>query len=362
MSHLAVRAAVPLPSVASLTDAAALSGVLGHEVTEVRLESLSGIGFSSAALTRVEVRDGSGETRRLVLKRTRPGDDWIASRTGDTHGREVQLLVEPRLAGVWTVFRSPYIACAIDAAEMGLLMADVGDGLLPDVREPLTTAQETSLLSALARLHAHYWDAGLSPIEWLVRPAQWCDLLAPVPDGDQARAPLPPVLRDAVPHGWSVALDRLPAAVAADLTRPGSEWQHLWRDLPHTLVHGDAKVANFALVGDEVAAFDWALAGAAPCTIDVGWYLAVNASRLTTSKERILATYRALLERARGVSVPDALWARLEDVAVVAGARGLLWSKALALESGRAGAAAEWEWWVARLSAVGRPKYARLDP
>jgi hypothetical protein len=352
VSDIAPRAAVRLPSIASLTDAAALSGVLGCEVTEVRVESLSGIGFSSAALTRVEVRDASRESHRLVLKRTRPADDWLAARTGDTRGREAQLLLEPSLAGVWSVFRSPYLACAVDAGEVGLLMTDVGDGLLPDVREPLSAAQEHRLLDALARLHARYWDADLSEVEWLIRPAHWCDLLAPVPEGDQVRAPLPPLLRDAVPHGWDVALNRLPAATAADMTRAGSEWQDLWRGLPHALVHGDAKVANFAIVGGDVAAFDWALAGAAPCAVDVGWYLAVNASRLTAAKEQVLAAYRALLERARGVALPDPLWAQLEDVAVVTGARALLWSKALALESGRAGAAAEWDWWVARLSAI----------
>jgi len=115
-------------------------------------------------------------------------------------------------------------------------------------------------------------------------------------------------------------------------------------------VHGDAKVANFAIAPDgRVAAFDWAVVGAGPCTIDVGWYLAVNASRLTSGKERALHRYRTLLENARGEPVPDPVWRRLEEVAITCGARMLLLSKALALDSGRAGAHEEWAWWADRL-------------
>ena len=113
------------------------------------------------------------------------------------------------------------------------------------------------------------------------------------------------------------------------------------------------KVANCALLGNgRVTAFDWAMVGTGPCTIDVGWYLAVNASRLTGSREAILSKYRRLLESALGHGLSDRLWRRLESVAVVTGARMLLWSKTLALELGRPGAADEWNWWVNRLVAI----------
>jgi hypothetical protein len=47
--------------------------------------------------------------------------------------------------------------------------------------------------------------------------------------------------------GWASALSRLPAPVARHLSRPGLEWERQWADLPRTLLHGDVKVANFAL-------------------------------------------------------------------------------------------------------------------
>src|ERR1041385_3163954 len=47
--------------------------------------------------------------------------------------------------------------------------------------------------------------------------------------------------------------------------------------------------------------------------------------------------------------IDDTTWRRLEDAAIILGARMLLWSKAAALEAGRPGAADEWEWWIQRL-------------
>jgi hypothetical protein len=113
-------------------------------------------------------------------------------------------------------------------------------------------------------------------------------------------------------------------------------------------------VANFALLADgTVAAFDWAVAGAGPCTIDVGLYLAVNASRLTATKGEILRRYRGQLETALGKRLANPLWTRLEEIAILSGARMLLWSKALAWDSARPGAAEEWRWWIDRLTRLG---------
>jgi hypothetical protein len=56
--------------------------------------------------------------------------------------------------------------------------------------------------------------------------------------------------------------------------------------------------------------------------------------------------------------VPEPVWRFLEAAAVMCGARTLLWSKALALDIGRAGTDAEWEWWVERLHATARAEFA----
>lgn len=342
-----------LSSIAALTDVASLSRLAGR-VASVRLEPLHGVGYSNASLTRVEVDVGDGTCQTFVLKRTRLDQDWTACRTQDRRGREALLLTEAALAAVWQIFACPYVACAIEAGEVGLLLRDLTPELLPDARVPLSEAQEEDLLSALARLHARFWDTSVSAIDWLVRPAQYCDILAPSVAADPASvAVLSPPLRDAVPRGWASALSRLPAAAARHLTCSGAEWERVWADLPRTLLHGDVKVANFALFTDRrVAAFDWAMIGIGPCTTDLGWYLAVNASRLTGPKEHVLTRYRTLLENALGDPLPNSVWHGLENVAIVCGARMLLWSKALALDLARPGAHEEWSWWVDRLADI----------
>jgi hypothetical protein len=342
-------------SVEALTDPTVLSHVLAYAVEKLRVEPLQGVGYSNASFRRVEVEGPGGEHASFVLKRTRLDEDWTACRTGDEKGREALLLSERALAAVWEVFDCPYVAFAAEPGEIGLLLRDLTPELLPDARVPLSDPQEDALLGALARLHARFWDRRAPAVEWLVRPSQYCELLAPAVAADPAAlAMLSAPLRDPVPRGWASALSRLSPVVAHRLSCPGVEWERTWTDLPRTLLHGDVKVANFALGADgRVAAFDWALAGTGPCAIDVGWYLAVNASRLTGSKEKMLLQYRVLLESALGWRLPERMWVTLEDVAVVSGARMLLWSKALALESARPGAPEEWDWWVSRLEAVG---------
>jgi hypothetical protein len=341
-----------LPSLASLTDPATLSQLLGHPVKSLRIEPLAGVGYSGASLSRIEVALEDGACSRLVLKNVHLSEDWTARLTQDSSGREALLFTQETLRPVWKVFACPYVAFAAEPGEIGLLLRDVTAELLPDARAPLSEYQEDALLGSLARLHALFWDRSAPDFAWLMRPAQYCDILAPSLLSDRAAVSvLSSSLRDSVPHGWELALARLPPAVIPTLTRPGVEWGHVWADVPRTLLHGDVKVANFAIFGDGgVAAFDWALVGTGPCTIDVGWYLAINASRLTRSKEEILSKYRLLLESALGHGLSAQLWSRLEAVAIVTGARMLLWSKALALEVGRDGAAGEWNWWVNRLA------------
>jgi aminoglycoside phosphotransferase (APT) family kinase protein len=122
--------------------------------------------------------------------------------------------------------------------------------------------------------------------------------------------------------------------------------------LPRTLLHGDAKVANFAVLPTRVAALDWSWVGAGPCTLDLGWYLAVNAGRLARPKPAVIDRYRVFLEEALELRLADKPWSRLVAFGVLAGARLLLWEKALALQSGTARATAEWRWWLQALEQV----------
>jgi hypothetical protein len=304
----------------------------------------------------------SGDTRRFVLKRCDPSREWTAVRTGDRVGREWCLLAERALDGVWEGegqgegegFVSLFVAYAVEHGRSGLLMDDVGEHVFPDVREPIALADEDALLTAMARLHARFWRSPALSIPWLGRAWTTSELmLATVLDDAVAVALMPSPLRERARVGWNAAFARLSARAAAVLRRPARFFRDAWADLPQTLVHGDVKVANFAIMPARgVAAFDWALVGSGPATTDLGWYLAINASRLARGKEAVIARYRELLERDLGAPLAAALWSRLEDVAIVYGARTMLWAKGAQVAGHSAPAVAEWEWWARRLEDV----------
>jgi aminoglycoside phosphotransferase (APT) family kinase protein len=156
---------------------------------------------------------------------------------------------------------------------------------------------------------------------------------------------------DDVRRGWELAFSRLPPHIRDLLSHPASVLAADCAGLPATLLHGDVKVANFALLpGRRVAAFDWQLLGKGPATLDLGWYLAVNAGRLARPKEHVIARYRDLLESHLARPLSNPLWERMVSVGVMSGALMLLWAKALSLEeSASPHAEEEWNWWVTQL-------------
>jgi hypothetical protein len=220
------------------------------------------------------------------------------------------------------------------------------------VREPVGASTEEALLGAIATLHARFWESPALALPWLTRPEWYADVLGPQQAGDEvALRGAPQGIRDGVARGWRDALALLPAAVASKLTQPADKAWLSWSDLPRTLIHGDTKVANFAfLPGGRVAAFDWTNLGAAPATLDLGWYLAVNSTRLARGKDEFIARYRQLLEARLGRTLDDTLWERLMDAGIFTGARMLLWSKAVGLQEGTRFRRDDWDWWVARLT------------
>ncbi len=341
-----------LESVAALAEPATL-GRWAAGTAAVHRHPLPSLGFSSAEIERLEAVREDGHRFTFILKRSRPAEDWIACRTRDAVGREAALLAEPALAAVWEVFSCPYLAYASREGETGLLMRDLAPHLLPDLRAPLAEAEEERLLTALASLHARFWSSDALDLPWLAQPVDFYGLLGPRAGHDDP-LPLPhDSLLERVQQGWAIALSRLPPGVTRLLEKPPEEVAERCAGLPRTLLHGDAKVANFALLPEgRVAAFDWAMVGVGPSALELGWYLAVNSSRLTGSKEQAMQRYRQSLEKALHASLPETTWSRMVEVAVLSGAMMLLWSKALGMQSGAPHAQRDWEWYSARLAAM----------
>ena len=339
--------------VAQVTDPEALAAVTGP-IRVLDRSPLETVGYTTARHERLDVTLRTGEHRALVVKRIQPSTDWTACRSADRRGREGAMLAEPTLGAMWEPLACPYVAFATEDDDVALVMEDLTPFLFPDVRMPLPEEAEEQLLTALATLHARFWSSPALELPWLAQPEHYAGLLDACCAADTgARAPLPELLREGIIRGWARALERLPPAVARVLAAPAAEVAWLWVGLPRTLLHGDAKVANFAVLPNQrVAAIDWALLGAGPATFDVGWYLAVNATRLSRSKEDTLARYRALLEARLLTPLPNGQWEALVRAGIVIGGRMLLWSKALAVEADRPGAQAEWAWWVEHLDAA----------
>ena len=346
----------PVPqfgSLADVTDIGTLTSIMGP-IRNLDRSSLSTVGFTPASHELLTIILSTGEQRRLILKHVRLSTDWTARRTSDHIGREAALLSESTLAGIWQSFDSPYRAFAVEQNDIALLMDDLSPYLFPDQRVPLREEEEELLLKTLAEMHGLFWTSEALSLPWLALPHHFAGLLDPMSAERKGDLDLlPPALRERVSQGWIAARKLLPVRLFNALRIPASEFARRWDNLPRTLVHGDVKVANFALMpGGRVAAFDWAMVGAGPATIDLGWYLAVNASRLARSKDQVVSRYRTLLtEQLRG-PLTDSLWTDLENAGVICGARMLLWSKALAVDNNAPGAHDEWNWWVTRVEAA----------
>lgn len=339
----------PFPGLRDLSDPHSLRTLLGP-IDAIDRSRLHTGGFSAARHERLTVRLRGGEIRRLVLKRVRPASDWTAYRTGDIAGREAALLAEPALDPVWEVFDCPYLAFAVENGEMGLLLEDVGDYLLLDSTQPLMAPQEDAFLRSLAALHARFWGSSVLEFHWLAPLARRFSILGPGAAAEELRRPNPHPLFESVDRGWRLALSRLSQPVRTLLLTPADVIAQRYADLPATLVHGDAKIGNFAfLPTGRLAAFDWTGMGFGPATIDLGYYLAVSGVRLARPREQVVDHYRRFLARELHTSVSPELWNEMRSAAVLGGALMLLWSKALALESGAPGGEEEWGWWVHQL-------------
>jgi hypothetical protein len=336
----------------NLRDPVALSTILGP-IRRVREQAMTTVGFTAASHRRLIAEFEDGREESFVCKQTSPQTDWTAIRTRDTRGREAAILEEPSLAGVWKCVTSPYIALASENGTTALLMRDLTSHLLPDVRAPLEVEQEIALLEVLASLHARFWDSSDAP-RCLARSEDFIELIGPRCAESMSFAAVPVPLRERIAAGWTHASRRAPRSVMALLNMPTSDIVREFFSGPKTVVHGDAKVANFAIDprSSTVWAFDWAMAGYAPAGVDLGWYLSVNGSRIADSKETAMARYRTMLDRARGSELSESDWTRIERCAIVSGALMGLWSKAMLLESNAPNADREWSWWVERLDAL----------
>ena len=340
-------------SISSLTNPEFLSRITGP-ISSINKTQLSAIGYSGSLLERIEVFLQSGIIRNFILKSTLIKADWLSQRANDQVGREAELLNEPSLSGVWKCIQSPYVAFAKENGQIALLMDDVSDYLFPDIREPIDFKSEDLILNSLASLHAAFWESpDIKKMNWLATPYNYLEVFAPGDHESDRYAPPPEKIGNSIRDGWKIAMQLLPAEMKEVLIKPAIEIFEPWKELPVTLLHGDAKIANMAILpSGELVMFDWTYVGQGPCGIELGWYLAVNSTRLACAKEDFISQYRSYLELYLRFIIDEKTWSSIVDLAIITGARMMLWNKALGYHAGSQSGKDEWEWWVAHLETI----------
>lgn len=184
-----------------LTQPQTLERIVGS-VSSVVTEPLKTAGFSGSEHTLVKVVLRDGDTRRLILKRTRLNIDWTYRLSSGSRGREAALLATRDFIGVWEIFECPYVAFAESPEETALLMNDLTPFLMPDVRQPLDDRQEDLIITTLAKMHATYWKSPLLETSWLAAPSSSWQVLGPERLGQEwAMQLLHPGMRETVRHG-----------------------------------------------------------------------------------------------------------------------------------------------------------------
>lgn len=227
-----------------------------------------------------------------------------------------------------------------DGAGYALLMRDVSAELVAPGDDPLPREQHDAFIDHLARMCAATWgwrdDIGLTPYprRWMMAgtdfveserrrsdPERVAQLLGPGWERFAARAP---DLAEAV---TALRRDVMPLAAALGAT-------------PSCFVHGDWKASNLGTAADgRTVLVDWVYLGEGPACHELGWYLALNRQKLPTSKEQVIADFRAALER-HGVDTAP-WWERQLSLALLGTVVQFGWEKALGDDD-------ELRWWCDR--------------
>ncbi len=297
-------------------------------------------GKSGSAFERVEI---GGE--RYVLKVMHVDGDWIARSLGDLACRQVT---------VWACGLLDALPPSLDHAVVGaargfgrngwgaaLLMHDVGEHLVPEGDDPVSSHEHATFVDRMAEMSARFWgftdDVGLTP------PTLRWSFFGPGMLACEAERGWPHQVPALADQGWRAFAERAPADVrgVVDAIRrePGLLSAAL-ATTPSTFLHGDWKMGNLGTRPDgRTILLDCAYPGEGPACHELGWYLAINRARLPEPKEAAIDRFRHALAR-HGVDTAG-WWDRQLELSLLGTLVQFGWEKALGDE-------AELGWWTDR--------------
>ena len=297
-------------------------------------------GKSGSRLERVEIR---GE--QFFLKSLTYSDDWISRTIGDREFWPFKVWRAGVMDAAPDCIDHATLGMALegegDSARLSILMRDVSPWLVPEGDDVVPAEVHVGFLEHMAALHACFWgwqdEVGLTPMP---NRLLW---FAPQNIVGELAGPEVPGPIQAAERGWRVLAERAPrlhglaAAIHAD---PGPLVVAL-ATTPRTFLHGDWKMGNLGWDPQRrrTVLLDWAYPGEGPAAFDLAWYLALNRSRLPTTKEVAIECYRTALE-GHGIDT-EGWWERQLGLSLLAMTATIAWDKAT-------GDSAELEWWEAR--------------
>jgi aminoglycoside phosphotransferase (APT) family kinase protein len=280
-----------------ITEALRRSGALGKEwVRDVKVESSRPTLLSRIIRLRLNYEGDTDAPRALILKTGLPGRSGDVVHSGH---REVEFYSQAGATSAGVVPRCYEAFCDQDTKDWHLLLEDLTDSHVIGTTWPLppTTEQCDSIISALARLHAEWWDdprLGVSVGRWVDTETtnQGIKNFA-----DRYRV-FAERLGDRLPAERRNLYRRFLDAAPHLLAR-----YHSHRNL--SIVHGDAHVWNFFLPrdgGNDVRLFDWDAWRIGLATNDLAYMMATHwyPERRQRMEQKLLDHYHAVI-LARGV-------------------------------------------------------------
>lgn len=256
-----------------------LSEILDADVRQCRLEQIGvGVGLLGR-LYRAHI-EGPGAPTSVVLKF--PTTDERARTTLcealEFYLREVRFYREIGLANPLPPAR-PYFAAFDELThDFVLVLEDLGRLRVVDQTVGCTRADAETVIDAIARHHAHWWDSErLTAVPWL---------------SSYSAPPFPAVLAGNFEAAWPRFLDRVGADLSPELLAFGARFPSLvpWyldqiMRPPHTFLHGDLRLDQlfFAVEPDDppVTALDWQITCTGRGAYDVAYFVSQSLSTQT---------------------------------------------------------------------------------
>lgn len=240
------------------------------------------------------------QSRPYFLKVVSYRSDWIMRVTGDRDQRTFRIWQAGLLHRFPPEIDHTVMAMARDGegldAEIGILMRDVGDRLVPPGDAPITAQLHARFIDHLAALCVAFrgWHdhLGLTTMTERVR------FFAPGTIAGELAGPEPDRVVHLASQGW-VRLNELAPELATLVTAVQQRPEPLMAALaqtPVSFLHGDWKMGNLGEHPDgRTILVDCAYPGSGPPCWELMWYLALNRARIPVGKAEVIAQFRNAL-------------------------------------------------------------------